>query len=271
MIKTRHALIRPALVMTVAALTLAACGGGGDDADEATTTVAPTTTAAPTTSAKPRRRRFLVDVDVEHEHDDHGPGDHPSALDRRTGRQRGRHHPRVRRMVVKIDNVERPTEPHRPRRRRHRVRGDRRRQRHALRGGVPQPERRPDRADPFRPHAGHRPVRFVQLTAVRLERRQRWRHQDDRRVDADQHGPEPRPGLLPRTGRRHRTTCTTAPTRSGCRPRRSIRARRLSSSRTSVPTRPSSATPTAGVTLSVGEHEGRLDVEPGDRQVRPSA
>jgi hypothetical protein len=48
----RPALVRPALLVAVAAITIAACGGGDNEADEATTTVAPTTTAAPTTTVK---------------------------------------------------------------------------------------------------------------------------------------------------------------------------------------------------------------------------
>ena len=50
--RTRPALIRPAVLLAVVAVTLAACGGGGDDAEEATTTVSPTTTAAPATTVK---------------------------------------------------------------------------------------------------------------------------------------------------------------------------------------------------------------------------
>jgi Protein of unknown function (DUF3048) N-terminal domain/Protein of unknown function (DUF3048) C-terminal domain len=47
-------LTRPLIVLSVAALGLAACGGGGDEADDTTTTAAPTTTVPKTTTTVPK-------------------------------------------------------------------------------------------------------------------------------------------------------------------------------------------------------------------------
>ena len=124
-------------------------------------------------------------------------------------------------MVVKVDNAAAGATAERVQHRRHRVRGDRQRQPHAVRPGVPQPgQRRRRRADPVRTAAGRRPVRLVRRADVRVERREpdgRERHRQQRlprpQVRFPRDVPRPQPPVAAPGVRQPRDAVEPAPSR----------------------------------------------------------
>ena len=130
----------------------------------------------------------------------------------------------------------------------------------------------PHRTDPVRSHPGHRccsrrSTRRCSCGAVATRR-----HPGDRRVDAGQHEPEPRRGLLPRPRVEARTTCTTAtdaiwlqtpPDHPGPPPEQYFQYLR--------PDETFTGDAVGGMSRSRRQHRGRLDVERRDGQVRPVA